>query len=165
MIGFGNTHGFFGTIVLLTLTAGCSSSQLSQRILSKISQKPSTCISLSSEPSQATLVTSTKPTTQARNCQNFNQCPELTASAAQQRLEEVYQQLVSQLGGASREKLINSQLKWVTFVEAQCSFETRGFDDSTQFSLVGDETKPTLRDRCLDSMAQQRTQDLTRYLN
>jgi uncharacterized protein YecT (DUF1311 family) len=72
---------------------------------------------------------------------------------------------VSQLGGASREKLINSQLKWVTFGEAECSFETRSFDDSTQFSLIGDETKPTLRDRCLDNMAQQRTQDLTRYLN
>ena len=156
MINFRNSPHFFGTIVLLTLTAGCSSTQLSQGILSKISQKTSTSLSLSTEPAQATLVTSTKQTSQAKNCQNSNECPELATSASQQRLEEVYQKLVSKLGGASREKLINSQLAWVKFVEAQCNFETRGF--------AHDISSSPIRDRCLDSMAQKRTQDFNRYL-
>jgi uncharacterized protein YecT (DUF1311 family) len=86
----------------------------------------------------------------------MNECNQLAASTAEQRLDRVYQQLVSQLGGASREKLINSQVAWVSFVEAQCGFETRGFDNGMQPSPV--------RDRCLERLMQQRTQDLTSYL-
>jgi uncharacterized protein YecT (DUF1311 family) len=170
MISFSNTHCFLGTIVLLTITAGCSSPQLSQGTVSKVPQKPSTSTSLSTLPAQAatvvgqaaTLVSSTESTTQQKNCKTFpshtqaHECSQLTASPVEQGLDRVYQQLVSQLGGASREKLINSQLAWVSFVEAQCGFETRGFDNGTQSSPV--------RDRCLERLMQQRTQDLNGYL-
>jgi uncharacterized protein YecT (DUF1311 family) len=170
MISLSNARCFLGTIVLLTITGGCSSPQLSQGTLSKIPQKPSTSTSLSTLPAQAatvagqaaTLVSSTESTTQQKNCKTFpsntqaNECSQLTASPAEQRLDRVYQQLVSQLGGASREKLINSQLAWVSFVEAQCGFETRGFDSGTQSSPV--------HDRCLERLMQQRTQDLNGYL-
>ena len=135
-----------------------------------MSQKSLTSTNLSTFPTQAatgsnqpaTLVSSTELTTQPNNCQTsrsktqMNECNQLAASTAEQRLDRVYQQLVSQLGGASREKLINSQVAWVSFVEAQCGFETRGFDNGMQPSPV--------RDRCLERLMQQRTQDLTSYL-
>lgn len=153
MISFSKTRCFRNTIILITLALGCSSCQ-SQDILSKI-QKPSTSLNLSTQPAQAASVTSTPTQTCLKSHQTpTNHCPQLVKST--KRLEEVYQQLVSQLGGASREKLINSQLAWATFVEAQCSFETRGFDDSTSSSSVFS--------HCLDGMTQQRTQDLQRYL-
>lgn len=157
MISFSNPRCFLGIIVLLTLFCGCSSCQISQAILSKSSQKSATSQGFSTESAQATLVTST----QAKTCSNseqtqINDCPQLAAKSTK-RLEQVYQQLVAQLGGASREKLINSQLTWSNFVEAQCSFETRGFDHNTSSSPV--------RSRCLDGMTQQRTQDLQRYLS
>jgi len=149
------TRCFLGTIVLMTLSVGCSSSQLSSCILSKSSAQPATSLSLSTEPAQATLATAMT----AKTCLNSNQtqtseCPQLAVKSTK-HLEEVYQQLVSGLGGASREKLINSQLAWATFVDAQCSFETRGFDDSTSSSPA--------HNRCLDGMTQQRIQDLQRY--
>lgn len=155
MISLNKTRYFLGTIVLISLAVGCSSCQLSQGILSKSSQKSETSLGLSAEPVQAAVMTSIP----AQTCLNAktptHDCPQL-AGKSTKHLEEVYQQLVSELGGASREKLINSQLAWATFVEAQCGFETRGFDDSTSFSSV--------RNRCLDEMAQQRIQDLQRYL-
>lgn len=155
MQSFKNSPRFLGTIVLLALVGGCSF-QLSQAILSKNSQKPLTSINLAAEPLQATLIKATP----AKTCLNFtnnhsNNCPQLADSANAQRLDE-YQQLVSQLGGASRQKLINSQLAWETFMEAQCDFETRGFDSITLSSSV--------RRHCLDTLTQQRTQNLKRYL-
>ncbi len=154
MISFSKNRCWRDTILLITLALGCSSCQ-SQDILSKI-QKPSTSLNLSTQPAQAASITSTpKQTCLKSNQTPTNHCPQLVKST--KRLEEVYQKLVSGLGGASREKLINSQLTWATFVEAQCSFETRGFDDITSSSPV--------HNRCLDGMTQQRTQDLQRYLS
>jgi uncharacterized protein YecT (DUF1311 family) len=157
MLSFRNYSYFLGTIVLLTAVGGCSSSRLSQGILSENFHKQSTLISVSTESGQATMVN----TTPAKTCLNSinnqsSNCVQLPAIKSTQHLDEIYQQIVSQLGGASREKLINSQLAWETFVEAQCDFETRGFDSVTLSSPI--------RDRCLDKMTQQRTQDLKRYL-
>lgn len=149
MISF-NKIGITITIALMAITAGCSS-HLSQGRLFKTA-KPATSLNIATKSAQATLP--------AKTCLNSNQsqtndCPQLAVKSTK-HLEEVYQQLVSQLGGASREKLINSQLAWTTFVEAQCGFETRGFNDSTSSSSV--------RNSCLDGMTQQRIQDLQRYL-
>jgi uncharacterized protein YecT (DUF1311 family) len=152
------------------LAAGCSSPQLSQGTLPDIAQKPSTSTSLSPLSAQsataavlpATLVTSTQPAAQSKDCNTsqsttqINECAQLATSTADKQLDQVYQKLVSQLGGASREKLINSQLAWTSFVEAQCGFETRGFDKGTQLS--------PFHDRCLERLTQQRTQELKSFL-
>jgi uncharacterized protein YecT (DUF1311 family) len=153
MISFSKI-GTTSTIALMAITVGCSY-YLSQGRLFKTT-KLATSLNLATEPAQATLTNSSP----AKTCLNSNQvqtndCSQLAVKSTQ-HLEEVYQQLVSQLGGASREKLINSQLAWTTFVEAQCGFETRGFNDSTSSSSV--------RNSCLDGMTQQRIQDLQRYL-
>jgi uncharacterized protein YecT (DUF1311 family) len=156
MISFSNARCFLGTIIFVSLSAGFSVSQLSQGILSRSLAKPAPPHFLSTESAQATLVTAIP----GRNCLNSktqtNNCPQLDNLKSTKRLEEVYQQVVSGLGGASREKLINSQLAWVSFAEAQCGFETRGFDDGASSSSV--------HSRCLDAMTQQRIQDLQRYL-
>jgi uncharacterized protein YecT (DUF1311 family) len=156
MISFNKTPGFLGTIILTTVALSCSSCQLSQGILSQSSQKSVTALNLSTEPAQATSVTSTAVQTCWNSETQTTKCDQLDNLKSTKRLEEVYQKLVSGLGGASREKLIKSQLAWATFVEAQCSFETRGFDDSTSSSSV--------RSHCLDDMSQQRIQALQRYL-
>lgn len=140
---FNNSPCFVGTFILLTLVSGCSS-----QILSKSPQK-----SLIS-PAQATMV----HLNQAKTCLNqTNDCSQLpaTATKSQQHLDATFQQLVSQLGGASREKLINSQLAWENFVEAKCRFDLRGNISNLSSSVSS---------RCLDTLIQQRTQDLKQHL-
>jgi uncharacterized protein YecT (DUF1311 family) len=169
MISFSNLPCFVRTIFLLMLTTGCTSVQLTQDQISQAPQQTSTSTNLATEPAQAataesaTLISSNKPVIIGKNCLNLAKTQTSDCSQAEQSLDQAYQQLVSQLGGASREKLINSQVAWMAFAETQCSFETRGFDRSRS-SPQDNWAKPALRG-CLDTMSQQRTQDLKRYLN
>jgi uncharacterized protein YecT (DUF1311 family) len=155
MITFDNGRRLLSAVILAALTAGCSSPQLSQGTLSTRLATLSDQSGNAALP-PAALVTSTESVAQQKDCNRtqINDCA--ATSPTEKQLDQVYQKLVFQLGGASREKLIESQSAWSSFVEAQCGFETRAFDAGTQSS--------PFQERCLERLTQQRTQELESYL-
>lgn len=93
------------------------------------------------------------PQTQAA----INTCASSSAKAADQKLNQVYQQLKSTLKGSHREKLlINAELMWVRFRDTNCAFE--------RSSYQGGSIAPSIYHSCIEQMTKQRTEQLENYL-
>lgn len=93
------------------------------------------------------------PQTQAA----INTCASSSAEAADQKLNQVYQQLKSVLKGSQREKLlIDAELMWVRFRDTNCAFE--------RSSYQGGSIAPSIYYSCIEQMTKQRTEQLKNYL-
>jgi uncharacterized protein YecT (DUF1311 family) len=66
------------------------------------------------------------------NCDNagsnveYKECQHRAYAAADRKLNQVYQQIISRLSGAEKQKLINAQLTWIKFRDSNCDFEVYG---------------------------------------
>lgn len=93
------------------------------------------------------------PQTQAA----INTCASLSAEAADKQLNQVYQQLRSNLKGSQREKLlIDAELAWIRFRDINCAFEKSSYE--------GGSIAPSVYYSCIEQMTKQRTQKLEGYL-
>ena len=97
------------------------------------------------------------------NCNNaqtqveMNYCARLSFDEADKRLNAAYQELLPSLRTERREKLINAQLEWIRFRDANCDFERSEVEDGSMASLV--------YHSCLENITNQRTRQLQEYLN
>ncbi|WP_293126066.1 lysozyme inhibitor LprI family protein [Microcoleus sp. bin38.metabat.b11b12b14.051] len=97
------------------------------------------------------------------NCNNPHQnnleikeCIRLRYEAADRRLNEVYQQLISKLSREERSLLSEAQKGWIQLKENNCHFEVYG-------SRMGTGYRGFLNE-CRERMTKQRTGELEKYL-
>ncbi|MEG3921430.1 lysozyme inhibitor LprI family protein [Microcoleus sp. T3_A4] len=83
-------------------------------------------------------------------------CIRLRYEASDQRLNEVYKQLISQLSGEERSLLSEAQLGWIKLRDNTCEFEVYKSRGGTGYRGFLNE--------CLDRMTKQRTAELENYL-
>ncbi|QSJ15615.1 lysozyme inhibitor LprI family protein [Nostoc sp. UHCC 0702] len=99
---------------------------------------------------------------QKLNCNNaqtqleINQCAQLSYKNADQKLNQVYQQLLPKLSRSRKQKLNAAQLAWIKFRDASCEFERSAYE--------GGSIAPTIYFGCLEKTTKQRTQELQEYL-
>ncbi|MBE9037469.1 lysozyme inhibitor LprI family protein [aff. Roholtiella sp. LEGE 12411] len=99
---------------------------------------------------------------QKLNCNNaqtqaeINVCTQLSYQNADQKLNQVYQQLLPKLEKSRRQKLIFAQQAWIKFRDTSCEFEKSRYE---QGSIVA-----TVYLTCLEKTTKQRTQQLQEYL-
>jgi uncharacterized protein YecT (DUF1311 family) len=84
-------------------------------------------------------------------------CAEQSYKAADKRLNQVYQKVISTLSSEPKQKLIDAQLAWIEFRDNNCSFETYGSRDGTAYQIFWS--------GCLERLTKQRTTDLEEYLS
>lgn len=91
------------------------------------------------------------------NCDNpqtqteMNICAAIYYENADERLNEVYQQLSDQM----RSQLTNAQLAWIEFRDSNCEFAKSLFEGGT--------IAPMIQNGCLGGMTEQRTFELETY--
>jgi len=99
---------------------------------------------------------------QKLNCNNpqtqtaINQCTKLSYQNADQKLNRVYQQLLSTLESSRKQKLIAAQVIWIKFRDTDCEFERSRNE--------GGSIAPTIYFGCLANTTKLRTQQLQEYL-
>jgi uncharacterized protein YecT (DUF1311 family) len=97
------------------------------------------------------------------NCKNLQtqaaiaNCAILFSQASNKKLNQIYQQLRASLKGSQREKLlVDAQLAWISFRDANCTFEKSRFE--------GGSIATTIYYGCIDEMTKQRANKLENYL-
>lgn len=96
------------------------------------------------------------------NCQNpqtqteLNICATRDAQAADQQLNQVYEEVRAKLDGTSETQLVNAQLAWIEFRDLTCAYERDRFS--------GGSAAPMVHEQCIARVTRQRTQDLQNYL-
>jgi uncharacterized protein YecT (DUF1311 family) len=92
------------------------------------------------------------------NCANANsnveykECQHRAYAAADQKLNQVYKQIISGLSGVEKQKLINAQLAWIKFRDNNCDFEVYGSRRGSGYSGFLSE--------CLERMTYARIKEL-----
>jgi uncharacterized protein YecT (DUF1311 family) len=121
-----------------------------------------TLLTLTSLSPATTANTPATVLTQRLNCNNaqtqreITQCADLSYRNADKKLNQVYKQLLPKLSASRKQKLINAQQAWLKFRDANCDFETSQYAGGT---IAG-----TIYAGCLETLTQQRTQQLQEYL-
>lgn len=84
-------------------------------------------------------------------------CSAQAYQAADNELNKAYQALIERLdnNSASLEKLRAAQRKWIGFRDAECAFASS--------AVEGGSAQPMIRNRCLESVTQARTQTLLEH--
>lgn len=96
------------------------------------------------------------------NCNNpqnnieIKECIRLRYEAADRRLNEVYQQLISKLSREERSLVVEAQKGWIQLKENNCEFEVYVSRGATGYRGFLNE--------CLERMTKQRTAELEQYL-
>lgn len=99
---------------------------------------------------------------QPLNCQKantqleLNQCADLSAKAADRKLNQVYQQVRAKYRGEQETLLLNAEEAWVKFRDASCAFSRSRF--------AGGSIAPMVYSNCLTNLTKQQTQELKSYL-
>lgn len=97
------------------------------------------------------------------NCNNprsdieIKECIRLRYEAADRRLNDVYQQLISKLSREERVLLAEAQKGWIQLKENNCEFEVYESRGATGYRGFLNE--------CLERMTKQRTVELEKYLS
>jgi uncharacterized protein YecT (DUF1311 family) len=86
----------------------------------------------------------------------FRNCIHLRYKAADQRLNDVYKQLIAKLNGAEKALLSESQLEWIKQRDKICKFEVYKNRGGTGYGAF--------LNHCLERMTKQRTAELEKYL-
>ncbi|MDC0831824.1 lysozyme inhibitor LprI family protein [Geitlerinema sp. CS-897] len=85
----------------------------------------------------------------------INECAARDYHNADDRLNRTYDELMAALNDSNREKLIDAQLTWLKFRDANCQWEAFRYDGGT--------LQTSIRLNCLERLTQQRIQDLENY--
>ena len=94
------------------------------------------------------------PQTQAE----MNACASSLAQAADQELNQVYQQVREHYKNSAQEELlIDAQLAWIKFRDANCKFSSSRF--------AGGSMAPLDYSSCIKRMTQERTEEIKQYLS
>ena len=99
-------------------------------------------------------------------CQNLktqtqiSNCAAATYKQADRRLNEVYKQVISKLNRRDREKLIDQQLAWIQRRDPTCKNKVLSTERVTETASL----YPTYLNSCLETLTQQRTAELEKYL-
>jgi uncharacterized protein YecT (DUF1311 family) len=84
-------------------------------------------------------------------------CAATLAQTADDRLNQVYQQVRDRFRGTPQEELlIDAQLAWIDFRDANCAFSSGRF--------AGGSMAPMIRSTCVAEMTRQRTAELEHFL-
>lgn len=101
--------------------------------------------------------------TQTINCSKATTTPELkfcsqqSYQAADKKLNQVYQQVISGLNSEPKQLLITGQQSWIKFRDNNCNFEVYNSRGGTGYEIF--------RNGCLERLTKQRTKDLQDYLS
>lgn len=101
--------------------------------------------------------------TQKINCSKATTTPELkfcsqqSYQAADKKLNQVYQQVISSLDSEPKQLLITAQQSWIKFRDNNCNFEVYNYRGGTGYEIF--------RNGCLERLTKQRTRDLRDYLS
>jgi uncharacterized protein YecT (DUF1311 family) len=99
----------------------------------------------------------------AQDCANpqdqssMNICADRAYKASDAELNAAYKALTESVSAEGREKLQAAQRAWITFRDAQCSFETMGTADGS--------VHPMVLSGCLDEVTRAQTARLVAQLN
>lgn len=103
------------------------------------------------------------PTAEASACNDpqtqveLNDCAASQAKAADEKLNQAYQQIRSELKGSDRDDLlIDAQLAWIEFRDKNCMFARSKYE--------GGSIEPLIYSDCIERVTQQRTEELQTYL-
>lgn len=155
------------TMAFLVLTSGCLPTEQLQVTSPPITVEVTPSSPAQSNSDQAT-PSSVDPTHQQMlsgqlECKSpqtqaaINACAGLSAEAADKQLNQVYQQLRSNLKGSQREKLlIDAELAWIRFRDINCAFEKSSYE--------GGSIAPSVYYGCIEQITKQRIQKLEGYL-
>ncbi|GAX41337.1 hypothetical protein NIES4075_23070 [Tolypothrix sp. NIES-4075] len=100
---------------------------------------------------------------QTINCSKATSTPELkfcsqqSYQAADRKLNQVYQQVVSSLSSEAKQLLVTGQQSWIKFRDNNCNFEVYSSRGGTGYEIF--------RNGCLERLTKQRTKDLQDYLS
>ncbi len=83
-------------------------------------------------------------------------CSQLSYQAADKKLNQVYQKVVSTLKSEPKQLLITAQQAWIKFRDNNCNFEVYNSRGGTGYEIF--------RNGCLERLTKQRTKDLENYL-
>lgn len=87
----------------------------------------------------------------------MNDCAVWQYRQADQKLNQVYQQLRPQLSGSRQELLIDAQLAWIAFKDKKCEFERNSIRGG--LGSMG----PVITYGCLQNITEERSADLESY--
>lgn len=85
----------------------------------------------------------------------MNNCAVWQYRQADEKLNQVYQQLRPRLSGSRQELLIDAQLAWIAFKDKKCEFEGN--------SIGGGSMAPVIIYGCLQNITEERSADLESY--
>lgn len=97
------------------------------------------------------------------NCQNptsnveYKECAYRAYQAADRRLNQVYQQVISTLSGEEKQKLIDAEISWIKFRDLHCEFEV--------YKNRGGSGYGGFLSECLEQVTKERTAQLESFLN
>lgn len=91
------------------------------------------------------------------NTAQLKKCAADDYAVADKRLNQVYQQLIGQLKGEQKQRLIQAQRTWIQFRDQNCRFVSS--------QALGGTAEGLFLTTCLTKVTQQRTQDLQNYIS
>jgi uncharacterized protein YecT (DUF1311 family) len=83
-------------------------------------------------------------------------CSQLSYTAADKKLNQVYQKVIPTLNREPKKLLITAQQAWIKFRDNNCDFEVYSSRGGTGYEIF--------RNGCLERLTKQRTKDLEDYL-
>jgi uncharacterized protein YecT (DUF1311 family) len=84
-------------------------------------------------------------------------CAASQAKSADEKLNQIYQSIQTELKGSAREELlIDAQLAWIEFRDKNCAFAQSQFE--------GGSIEPMIYNVCIERVTKQRTEELQNYL-
>ena len=156
------------TLALLTIFTGCSTSDKSSATKKLIATNTDISPSTETKPQAIPTTSTSNPLETANNdtpreC-NYDQtqleiniCEANLAQAADDKLNQVYQQLRLSIKDTPQEqKLITAEEKWVQFRDADCEYAKSKHE--------GGSIAPAIYYSCIAHLTKQRTKDLEEYL-
>lgn len=84
-------------------------------------------------------------------------CSLLSYQAADKKLNQVYQKVISRISGEQKQLLTTAQQAWIKFRDNNCDFEVYGSRGGTGYEVF--------RNGCLERLTKQRTQHLQDFLS
>lgn len=97
------------------------------------------------------------------NCENpgsnveYKECAHQAYQAADLRLNQVYQQVISRVKGEERQRLIEAEKTWILFRDQHCDFQVYRNRGGTGYS--------GFLSNCLEQITKERTAQLESYLS
>lgn len=108
------------------------------------------------ESQESAVVAQTPNCNEPQTTIEMNQCSAQEADAADQKLNQVYQQLTAKLDPKQRERMVSAQLAWIEFRDKTCEYERGQFEGGT--------IATSTYYYCIARVTEQRVSDLETYL-